>query len=120
DFEQVELSEPRKALENAGAEALIVSSKLGRIDGMKHDVKLDSFEVDLSLDQADPTSFDALLMPGGALNADHLRMVPEAQAFVRHFADNGKPMAVICHAPWVLASAGVARGRKLTSYYTIQ
>ena len=120
DFEQVEMTEPRKALQQAGVEAVLVSPQGGRIEGMKHDVKLDSFPVDMELSQANPHDFDAVLLPGGALNADFLRTVPEAHDFVRHFAEQGKPMAVICHAPWLLASAGLARGRTLTSYHTIQ
>jgi protease I len=120
DFEQVEMTEPRKALQDAGAETVLISPRAGEIEGMKHDVKQDRFNVDMTLAEAAPDSFDALLLPGGALNADALRVVPEAQAFVRSFQERRKPMAVICHAPWLLASAGLARGRKLTSYHTIR
>jgi protease I len=120
DFEQVEMTEPRKALEDAGAKTVLISTQLGNIDGMNHDTKGDSFEVELALDQADPADFDGVMLPGGALNADKLRVEPKAQAFVRHMHDRGKPMAVICHAPWLLVSAGLVRGRTLTSYYTIQ
>lgn len=120
DFEQVEMTEPRKALQERGAETVLISPKSGEIQGVKHDIKLDTFNVDMTLDKADPAGFDALLLPGGALNADALRMMPDAQRFVREFQERSKPMAVICHAPWLLVSAGLARGRKLTSYHTIQ
>src|SRR5207248_4941685 len=82
--------------------------------------KTDKVDVDLTLEQASASDFDAVLLPGGALNADSLRMEKEAQQFVREMDRDGKPLAVICHAPWLLASAGLARGRRLTSYYTIQ
>ncbi len=120
DFEQAEMTEPRKALQEAGAQTVLISPKGGEIQGMQHDVKKDKFPVDMFLSQADPNGFDGVLLPGGALNADALRVVPEAQNFVRHFEERKKPMAVICHAPWLLASAGMARGRKLTSYHTIR
>jgi deglycase len=119
DFEQVEMTEPRKALENAGATCRIISPK-NQVTGMKHDEKADTFNVDLPLDRVNPEEFDAVLLPGGALNADSLRAVPKAQEFVRQIDQAGKPMAVICHAPWLLVSAGLAKGRHLTSYHTIQ
>jgi protease I len=87
---------------------------------MQHDQKADAFDVQQTLDQANPDDFDALELPGGALNADTLRVQPKAQQFVRSFQHAGKPMAVICHAPWLLVSAGLVRGRTLTSYHTIQ
>ena len=120
DFEQVELTEPRKALEDAGATTKIVAPTSGPITGLKHDEKKDQFNVDLTLDKANPNDFDAVLLPGGALNADFLRVQPKAQEFVRKINDGGKPMAVICHAQWLLVSAGIVKGRKLTSYHTIQ
>lgn len=120
DFEQVEMTDPRKALKDAGAETVLIAPKGGEIQGMNHDVKADTFKVDMALGDADPDRFDALLLPGGALNADKLRVEPQAQAFVRSFQERHKPMAVICHAPWLLASAGLARGRKMTSYHTIR
>lgn len=120
DFEQVELTEPKKALDQAGATTKIISTHPGQVTGMNHDVKADTFNVDMTLDQANPNDFDAVMLPGGALNADALRMVPQAQQFVRQMQQAGKPMAVICHAPWLLVSAGLVRGRTLTSYYTIQ
>jgi deglycase len=120
DFEQVEMTEPRKALQEAGAKTFIVSPKPGTVQGMNHDQKADQFPVDLVLDQVDPSQFDALLLPGGALNADFLRMDRNAQGLVRSLDHDGKPIAVICHAPWLLVSAGLVRGRTLTSYHTIQ
>ncbi|MDQ6660798.1 MAG: type 1 glutamine amidotransferase [Chloroflexota bacterium] len=120
DFEQVELAEPKKALEQAGATTKIVSPKSGQVQGMNHDVKADTFPVDMTLDQANPHDFDAVLLPGGAVNADALRMEPKAQEFVRAIDGAGKPVAVICHAPWLLVSSGLTKGRTMTSYYTIQ
>jgi deglycase len=120
DFEQVEMTEPRKALDAAGARTTLVSPVNGQVHGMKHDVKQDTFAVDVPLDQADPQQFDAILLPGGALNADFLRVQPKAQQFVKTMQQAGKPFAVICHAPWLLVSAGLTRGRTLTSYHTIQ
>lgn len=120
DFEQVEMTEPRKALEEAGAQTKIVAPKSGQVQGIKHDEKADMFSVDLPLDMANPADFDALLLPGGALNADALRLEPKAQAFARSIDSQDKPIAVICHGPWLLASAGLVKGRTLTSYYTIQ
>jgi protease I len=120
DFEQVEMTEPKKALEQAGARPVIISEEAGQVQGMNHDVKADKFKVDMTLDQARPNDFDAVLLPGGAINADKLRMNPKAQEFVRQMDQAGKPFAVICHAPWLLVSAGLTQGRSLTSYYTIQ
>jgi len=118
--EQVELTEPRKALEYAGARTTLVSTKPGKIKGMKHDQIADEFEVEMLLDEANPEEFDAILLPGGAFNADALRAENTAQEFVRYIDDSGKPIAVICHAPWLLISAGLVEGRTLTSYYTIE
>lgn len=120
DFEQVEMTEPRKALEQAGATTVLISPQSGKVTGMNHDVKADSFNVEMSLDQANPNDFDAVMLPGGALNADALRVVPKAQEFVRQMDKSGKPMAIICHAPWLLVSSGCVKGRTLTSYHTIQ
>lgn len=120
DFEQVEMTEPRKALEEAGAETVLISPVRNQVQGMKHDVKADTFKVDLPIDQANPDDFDAVLLPGGALNADALRMNRKARDFVRNFDSLGKPIAVICHAPWLLVSAGLVKGRRLAAYYTIQ
>lgn len=119
-FEEAELIEPRKALDQAGAQTVVISCKPGRIRAMRHDEKGESVDVDLTLDQADPDGFDAVLLPGGAMNADALRVEPKAQAFVRRMDQQKKPIAVICHAPWLLVSAGLVKGRTLTSYHTIQ
>ena len=118
--EDAELREPRKALEEAGAETMLFAPKEGKIQSFKHHDKADQFEVNKSLAQADASQFDAVLLPGGALNADTLRVQPQAQEFVREMDRQGKPIAVICHAPWPLVSAGCIRGRSLTSYHTIQ
>ena len=120
DFEQAELIEPRKALDQAGAKTTVISPKQGEIQGVKHDEKADKVKVDMALDKANPDDFDAVLLTGGALNADALRVEKKAQEFVRKFDQAGKPIAVICHAPWLLVSAGLVRGRKMTSYHTIQ
>lgn len=120
DFEQAEMTEPRKALEQAGAATTIISPEAGEVTGVNHDEKADSFKVDMTLDQANPNDFDAVLLPGGALNADFLRMNAQAQNFVKQIDSSGRPIAVICHAPWLLVSAGLVKGRTLTSYYTIQ
>lgn len=120
DFEQAEFVEPKKALEEAGAEVVVISSQSGEIEGMNHDQKADKFPVDLTLDEANPDDFQALVLPGGAFNADHLRINPQAQEFVKKFDSEGKPLAIICHAPWLLVSAGLVKGRRLTSYHTIQ
>ena len=118
--ENAELTEPRKALEQAGAKTTLFSSKKGTIQSVNHMEKADPIEVDTTLEQADPENFDAVLLPGGAVNADHLRVQPRAQEFVRRMDRQGKPIAVICHGPWLLVSAGLVRGRSLTSFHTIQ
>jgi protease I len=118
--EQPELTEPRKALDEAGARTTLIAPKAGKIKAMEHDQPGDEFEVDMTLDQANPEDFQAVLLPGGALNADALRVENAAQEFVRYMDDSGKPVAFICHAPWLLISAGLVDGRTLTSYHTIQ
>ena len=118
--EDAELREPRTALEQAGAEITLFAPKQGEIQSFKHHDKADRFKVDRTLNEADPEEFDAVLLPGGALNADTLRVQPRAQEFVRDMDRNQKPIAVICHAPWLLVSAGCVRGRTLTTYHTIQ
>lgn len=117
-FQEAELTEPVRALKGAGAQVEIVSLKEGQIQA--HGGKTVGVSVDRTLAKADPSEYHALVLPGGALNADRLRMVPEVQAFVQAIQRAGKPIAAICHAPWVLVSAGLAQGRTLTSYYTIQ
>ena len=120
DFEQVEMTEPRKALDQAGARTTLIAPEPGKVVGMNHDTQADQFPVDMTLDQANAGQFDAVLLPGGALNADMIRMNPKVQEFVRQMNDAGKPMAVICHAPWLLVSSGLVSSRTLTSWPTIQ
>src|SRR5437588_2839234 len=120
NFEQSELTDPRQALEEAGATTRVIAPKSGEIQGVKHDEKGEKIAVDLTLDKANPEDFDAVLLPGGALHADALRVEPKAQEFVRRIDSAGKPIAVICHGPWLLVSAGLVRGRHMTSYHTIQ
>ncbi len=119
-FEEVELTEPRKALDDAGAQTTVISIKSGKIQGMNHADKGEKVAVDLTLDDAQPENFDALMIPGGLMNPDTLRSTEEALEFVRHFFREGKPVAAICHAPWVLVDAGVVRGRTLTSWPAIK
>jgi protease I len=119
-FEQVELQKPKEALEEAGATTNIVSLGEGDIQGMNHADKGDKFHVDISLDDAKPDDYDALMIPGGLMNPDSLRSDDRALKFVRHFFEAGKPVAAICHGPWVLIDAGVASGRTLTSWPAIQ
>ena len=120
DFEESEMTEPRHALKEAGAQTSLLAPKPGKLQAMKHDVKTDLFDVDLTLDQANPDDFDAVVLPGGALNADALRVDKKAQEFIRSIDEAGKPVAVICHGSWLLVSAGLTKGRTLTSYHTIQ
>lgn len=119
-FEQVEMTKPRAALDEAGAQTTLVSVKPGQIFGMHHEKKGDSFDVDMTLDAARAEDFDALLIPGGLLNPDTLRSTPAAIEFTKKFFASGKPVAAICHGPWVLIDAGVVKGRKLTSWPAIQ
>ncbi|HLW68255.1 MAG TPA: type 1 glutamine amidotransferase domain-containing protein [Gemmataceae bacterium] len=119
-FEEPELVEPMNALQKAGAHVEVIAPKPGMVQAFRHHDKGRSVPVDRLLHDARPEDYDALLLPGGALNADALRVVPEVKSFVKHFQDAGKPMAVICHAPWILVSADLVRSRRLTSYHTIQ
>jgi protease I len=119
-FEQVELEKPKQALEEAGATTNIVSPSSRKIQGMHHAEKGDAFQVDVPLKSAKPEEYDALMILGGLLNPDTLRSDDNAVKFVRHFFNAGKPVAAICHAPWVLIDAGVVSGRKLTSWPAIK
>jgi len=119
-FEQVEMTKPRDALEEAGAETKIVSLKPGQIQGMHHADKGDKFDVDLAVADARPEEFDALMIPGGLFNPDALRSNEDALEFARHFFRESKPVAAICHGPQVLISADLVRGRKMTSWPAIQ
>lgn len=120
-FEQSELEEPMKALKNEGAKTIIVSpSKETHIKGWKNKNWGKSFEVDLHLQDADAEQFDALLLPGGVLNVDQLKLHREAVEFVKDFFETGKPVAAICHGPWICVDADVLEGRMLTSYPAIK
>jgi protease I len=118
--EQVELVEPRKALEDAGAETELISIKPGEIRGFNHFDPADTFKVDRTAEEVDASDYDALLLPGGVGNPDQLRGDENVVSFVRDFFEAGKPVAVICHGPWTLVEAGVVKGRKLTSWPTLQ
>jgi protease I len=118
--ERVELVEPRKALEDAGAATELLSIKPGEIDSFDHFDKSESIKVDRLVEEADASEYDALMIPGGVGNPDQLRGDENVVSFVRGFFEAGKPVAAICHAPWVLVEAGVVRGRRLTSWPTLQ
>jgi protease I len=119
-FERVELEQPRKALEDAGATTEVVSIHDGKIKGFDHFDPVNTVKVDKTVEEVSVDDYDALLVPGGVGNPDQLRGDENAVAFVREFAESLKPMAVICHGPWVLIEAGVARGRTLTSWPTLR
>jgi len=119
-FEQVEMTEPRKALEAAGAKVEIVSPSGTCVQGWHHFEKADKFHVNVPLESAHSSDFDALMLPGGVANPDQLRMNPKAVTFVKSFFTEGKPVAAICHAPWLLLEAGVVRGRQITSWPSLK
>lgn len=119
-FEQSELLEPRKALDDAGAETIVVSPESGEIKGWKDKDWGDTVPVDLTLDKAKAEDFDALLLPGGVINPDMLRINDDAIAFIKHFVDAGKPIGAICHGPWTLINAGAVKGRKMTSWASLK
>lgn len=119
-FEFVELTEPKKALEQAGAKTEVVSPKDGQIRGWNHTDWGDSVPVDTSLKAANAADYDALVLPGGVINPDHLRILPEAVQFVKAFFEAHKPVAAICHGPWMLVEANVVRGRQLTSWPSLR
>lgn len=119
-FEQVEMTEPRKALEAAGARTQVVSPLDGSVRGWKHHDPADTFEVDVPLKMANPDDFDALLLPGGVVNPDALRIDEKAVAFVRAFVEAGKPIAAICHGPWTLIDAGGVKDRRMTSWPSLR
>lgn len=119
-FEQVELTEPKKALEAAGAVVQIVAPKGGAIEGWNHHDKGSRFPVDRALDGAEADDFDALVLPGGVINPDALRLEPKAIAFVQAFVKADKPIAAICHGPWTLIDAGGVRGRRMTSWPSLK
>lgn len=119
-YEQSELVEPRKRLKDAGFEVDVVSLKAGEIRGWDEQDWGDTVPVDVVLEQAKADDYDALVLPGGVINPDKLRAEPAAVAFVKAFDAAGKPLAAICHGPWLLAESGVAKGRELTSYKSIR
>lgn len=119
-FEQSELIKPRQALQDAGAQTQVVSPKDGKIKGWNMKQWGEEVPVDVALKSADPASFDALLLPGGVMNPDQLRMIPEAVSFVKHFFSAGKPVAAICHGPWMLVETDAVRGRTVTSWPSLK
>ena len=119
-FEQVELIKPRKALDKAGATTEVVSPQEGQVRGWNVKKWGKYVTVDTSLESADPTSYDSLLLPGGVMNPDKLRMNPKAVEFVKHFFEAGKPVASICHGPWMVVEADAVRGRTVTSWPSLQ
>jgi protease I len=119
-FEQSELEAPRRALDDAGAKTVVVSPKTGEITGWSEKNWGSAVTVDLPLEHAHPEDFDALLIPGGVMNPDQLRTNAQAVQFVRHFFETGKPVAAICHGPWLLVEAGVLRGRTVTSWPSLR
>jgi protease I len=119
-FEQVELTEPWKALEEAGAKPEIVSLEEGEIQGFNHYDKADTFKVDRTVEEARADDYDGLVVPGGVGNPDTMRADENAVDFVRQFFEQGKPVGVICHGPWMLVEAGVVRGRKVTSWPSLE
>ena len=119
-FEQSELLEPKRQLEAAGAKVTVISPKSGTIRGWKDGDWGESVSVDMALEDASADAFDALVLPGGQMNPDVLRVEPKAIAFIRAFYDAGKPIAAICHAPWLLIEAGLIDGKEVTSYHSIK
>jgi len=119
-FEQIEMTSPREALDKAGAKTVLVSPKDDKVQGFKHHDKADSFVVDLALPKANAAEFDAVLLPGGVINGDALRIEKRAQQFVQEMDRASKPIAVICHGGWLLISAGLVKGRRITTWPTLQ
>ena len=119
-FEQIELTEPRKALEDAGATTVIVSPQKGKVKGWEHTKWGDELDVDVHLDEASADEYDALLLPGGVMNPDRLRGNEKAVSFVKRFVDSGKPIAAICHGPWTLIEAGGVRDHTVTSWPSLK
>ncbi len=119
-FEETELTEPRKALDEEGAKTVVIAPHAGEIQAVQHGTKTKKVKVDMTLADADPAQFDAVLIPGGAKNVDALRKEQLALEFVRNIDQTHRPVAVICHGPWLLAAAHLVKGRHLTSYNAIQ
>ena len=118
--EQVELTEPWQAVEEAGGQPKLISTMPGRVQGFNHLDKGDTFPVDETVDKADASTFDAMVLPGGVANPDFLRTEPAAVAFVKELVQSGKPIGVICHGPWTLVEADVVRGRTITSWLSLK
>ena len=118
--EEVELTDPWKAVEGVGATPVLVALEAGEVQAFNHLDKASTYDVDVVVSDADPASYLALVLPGGVANPDRLRMDEDAMAFVRSFFDDDKPVAAICHAPWSLIEAGVAHGRRVTSWPSLQ
>ncbi|HSK14698.1 MAG TPA: type 1 glutamine amidotransferase domain-containing protein [Gaiellaceae bacterium] len=118
--EQIELTEPWKAVEKAGGQPVLISLERGKIQGFDHHDKGDTFPVDTTVKDADPTDYDGLVLPGGVINPDILRTDETAVAFVKAFFEQGKPVGAICHGPWTLVEAGVVEGRTLTSWRSLR
>ncbi len=119
-FEQVELTEPKKALDQAGAQTVVIAPKSGEIKGWNHTEWGDKVKVDQTLEQAKAEEFDALVLPGGVMNPDHLRMNPKAVEFAKTFCRSGKTVAAICHGPWLLVEADAVRGMTVTSWPSLK
>lgn len=119
-FEEVEMTQPRQALKDQGADTSLVSPNDRRVRGWNHDTPGDTFEVDVPLAEAYEHDFDALLLPGGVQNPDRLRLNDQAIAFVRSFVEAGKPIAAICHGPWTLINADGVRGKRMTSWPSLE
>jgi protease I len=120
NFEQAEFDVPLQKLKAAGAQVTVVSTNTKELQALQHTAQGDIFKADELLESIDPEEYDALILPGGVVNADKLRMNADARAWVTRFIDQGKVVAAICHAPWLLVSADLVEGRRLTSYYTLQ
>ncbi len=119
-FEQVEMTKPRKALDDAGAHTVLISPNTHKVQGWHHDEKADFFNVDVPLERANPEDYEGLLLPGGVFNPDRLRLNFDAVAFVRSFFIAGKPIAAICHGPWTLINAMAVKGKTMTSWHSLQ
>jgi protease I len=119
-FEQVEMTKPREALQKAGAETHLIAPRSGQVQGWNHDEKGDKFPVDKTLDSVEATDYDAYMQPGGVASPDRLRMIPRAVQFVKDFSDQNKPIAAICHGPWMLVEAGLVEGKTLTSWPSLK
>jgi protease I len=119
-FEQIELTSPREALEKAGVKTQVLAPKGGKVQGFKHHDKADEVDVDMELSKADPNDFDGVLLPGGVINGDAIRIDRDAQKFVQAIDRARKPVMVICHGGWILVSAGLVKGRTMTSWPTLQ